>query len=308
MIRNAWNRFRRGTRSAVLCPLFRMAIVVCRVVPHRWSHAFFGMMGGLAYFLIGRDRRRTIAHLTQAFGNESSPAQIRRMAREVFRNLGMSFADLLISQSITTKEQLDEILTVEGAEHLEQAFQRGNGVVTLTCHLSAFELTGVYCALRYPTYIVGARIDDEKLNALLLESRERLGATNIYKGEANLKLFRALKQGALLGLLIDQDIAVKSVYVDFFGHPASTPVGPALLAQRTNAACIAMAIRRVDGKLHLTIAPEIPIDRTGDTEADLLSNTRRFSEITEAFIRQAPTQWVWMHRRWKTQPGEQEVA
>ena len=308
MNRDAWNRFRRGARSAILCSVFRMAIVACRGLPHSWSHAFFGAMGGLAYYLIGRDRRRTITHLTQAFGHESSTAQIRKMAREVFRNLGMSFADLLISQSITTKEQLAEILTVEGAEHLERAFQRGNGVVTLTCHLSAFELAGVYCALRYPTYIVGARIDDEKLNALLLKSRERLGATNIYKGEANLKLFRALKQGALLGLLIDQDIAVKSVYVDFFGRPASTPVGPALLAQRTNAACIAMAIHRVDGRLHLTIAPEIPIDRTGDTEADLLSNTRRFSEVTEAFIRQAPTQWVWMHRRWRTQPEAEEVA
>lgn len=302
MNRARWKQFRRDTRSRVLCPVFRLSITLCRILPGSWAHACFASLGSLAYYVIGRDRKRTIVHLTEAYGAEYPKHRIRQMAREVFRNLGHSFADLLIAQSITTKEQLDRMLTVEGAEHLERAVQKGNGAIVLTCHLSAFELTGVYCALRYPTYIVGARIGDERLNHLLLQSRERLGAINIYTGEANLKLFRALKQGAILGLLIDQDIASKSVFVDFFGRPASTPIGPALLAQRTGAACIAMAIRRTSSGLHLKIVPEIEIDRTGDTEADLLTNTRRFSEITEAFIREAPTQWVWMHRRWRTQP------
>lgn len=304
MNRQSFTRFRRRARSEILCPVIRLSIVVCGFLPRWLPHIFFSSMGSLAYYLIGRDRRRTITHLTEAFGDQSSPREIRAMARQVFRNLGHSFADLMISQSITTVEQLDKILSIEGAEHLEQAYQKDRGVVALTCHLSAFELTGVYCALHYRTYIVGARIDDPKMNDLLLKSRTRLGATNIYKGEANLKLFRALKQGAILGLLIDQDISVKSVFVDFFGRPASTPIGPALLAQRTGAACIAMAVRRIGSRLHMTITPEIEIDRTGDTEADLLTNTRRFSEITEAFIREAPTQWVWMHRRWKTKPPE----
>ncbi|RKX29805.1 MAG: lipid A biosynthesis lauroyl acyltransferase [Verrucomicrobia bacterium] len=304
MNRQSFKRFRRRIRSAILCPVIRLSIVVCGVVPRQWSHLFFSSTGSLAYYLIGRDRRRTITHLTEAFGDKYPPREIRSMARQVFRNLGHSFADFMISQSITTKEQLGRLLSVEGAEYLDQAYRKGRGVVALTCHLSAFELAAVYCALHYRTFIVGARIDDPRMNDLLLKSRTRLGATNIYKGEANLKLFRALKQGALLGLLIDQDISVKSVFVDFFGRPASTPIGPALLAQRTGAACIAMAIRRTGSKLHMTITPEIPIDRTGDTEADLLTNTRRFSEITEAFIREAPTQWVWMHRRWRTKPEQ----
>ena len=302
MNRQSIKHLRRRVRSAILCPLFRLSIVTCRIFPRRWSQIFYSSIGGLAYYLIGRDRRRTITHLTEALGDEFSPREIRSMARQVFRNLGYSFVDFMISQSITTKEELEEILSVEGAEHLDRAYRKGRGVVAVTCHLSAFELLGVYSALRYPTYIVGARIDDPKMNELLLKSRTRLGATNIYKGEANLKLFRALKQGGVFGLLIDQDTSVKSVFVDFFGRPAATPIGPALLAQRTGAVCLAAAIRRTDDKHHLTFTPEIEIARTGDTEADLLTNTRRFSEIIEGFIREAPTQWVWMHRRWRTKP------
>ncbi|MEZ5276084.1 MAG: hypothetical protein R3F07_06880 [Opitutaceae bacterium] len=306
MNRDTWNRIRRNARSTVLSPLVRLSIFLCRVLPHSWSHLFFATLGNLAYLVIPRDRERTLTNLTDIYGDQYSPRQIRSMARQVFRNLGHSAADFMIAQSITTKEELEEVLSVEGQEHLEKAYRQGRGVVVVTCHLSCFELLGVYCALRYPTYIVGARIDDEKLNAILLKSRERLGATNIYKGEANLALFKALKKGALLGLLIDQDIKVKSVFVDFFGRPASTPVGPALLAQRTGAVCLGAGIRRIGRKQHLTFTPEIEIARTGDTEADLLTNTRRFSEVTETFIRQAPTQWVWMHRRWKTQPGHDE--
>lgn len=307
MNRQSYNRVRRRIRSAILIPVFKLSIAVCGVMPRWLSHALFSFLGTLAYYVIGRDRKRTITHLTYAFGDQYSPRVIRSMARQVFHNLGHSFADLMFSQSITTVEQLDQILSVEGAEHLERAYQKGRGVIVLTPHLSAFELNAVYCALRYPLYVVGARIDDPKIDELLLKSRTRLGATVIFKGEANLKLFRALKKGAILGLLIDQDTSVKSVFVDFFGRPASTPIGPALLAQRTGAVCIAMAIRRVGSKLHMTITPEIEIDRTGDTEADLLTNTRRFSEITEAFIREAPTQWVWMHRRWRSQPEDVPV-
>lgn len=172
-------------------------------------------------------------------------------------------------------------------------------------HLSCFELIAPYSSLRYPTYIVGARLDDERMDAMLVKTRERLGATNIYKGEANLKLFRALKQGGVLGLLIDQDIAVKSAFVDFFGRPAATPIGPALLVQRTGAACLAAAVQRIGSKQHLTLTPEIEFIRSEDPEADLITNTARFSKVIEGFIREAPTQWVWMHRRWRTRPEDE---
>jgi len=305
MNRDSWNRFRRSARSAIISPLARFAIFGCGKLPHNWSHAFFSSLGALAYLVVPRDRKRTLVNLTEVYGQQYPPHQIRSMARKVFRNVGHSVADFLIAQSVTTKEQLESILSVEGEEHLEKAYRTGKGVVVITCHLSCFELLGVYCALRYPTYIVGARIKDKKLNDILLRTRTRLGATNIYKGTANLALFKALKKGALLGLLIDQDIETKSVFVDFFGRPASTPAGPALLAQRTGAVCLGAAIRRIGTKQHLTFTPEIEVARTGDTDADLLTNTQRFSECIEAFIREAPTQWAWMHRRWRTQQPDE---
>ena len=306
MNRQSYNRIRRRVRSAILVPIFRFSIAVCGWVPRWCSHLFFSSMGGIGYYVVGRDRRRTITHLTQAFGDRYSPRQIRSMARQVFRNLGHSFADFMIGQSVKTVEDLEEILSVEGGEHLENAYKKGKGVVVVIGHLSCFELIAPYSSLRYPTFIVGARLDDERMDAMLVKTRERHGATNIYKGEANLKLFRALKQGGVLGLLIDQDIAVKSAFVDFFGRPAATPIGPALLVQRTGAACLCAAVQRIGSKQHLTFTPEIEFTRTEDPEADLVTNTARFSKIIEGFIRETPTQWVWMHRRWRTRPEDEE--
>jgi len=306
MNKETWKQFRRRVRSEILCPLFRLAIFSAKVLPWSWTRAICSGLGRLAYVLIRRDRQRTITHLAMAYGHERSKREIHTMARDNFRNLGRNFADFMISQSFNTKEDIAQLVSVEGAEHVANALAKGKGLIIITCHLSVFELILSWCCLRYPISVVGARMDDKKLNDLLIKHRTRLGATNIYKGEANLKLFRVLKQGNILGLLIDQDTSVKSVFVDFFGQPAATPVGAALLAQRTDASVLVTAIRRVGSKQHLTFNPEIELIRTDDSEADLQANTQEFTRQLEDFIREAPTQWVWMHRRWRTKSPEED--
>jgi KDO2-lipid IV(A) lauroyltransferase len=114
----------------------------------------------------------------------------------------------------------------------------------------------------------------------------------------------ALHRGESVGILIDQNISVKEgVFVDFFGRPACTALAPALLALRTDASVLPAAIFRCGRDRHrIVVGEEISLIRTGQLAADLVANTAAFTKAIEAFVRREPAQWLWVHRRWKTQP------
>ena len=115
---------------------------------------------------------------------------------------------------------------------------------------------------------------------------------------------RIIEQGSVLGFIADQDAGRKGVFVDFFGRPACTNKGLALIASKTGAPVIPAFIRRVDRYSHeIVIGDEVPLSATGDKEADILANTQAYTKAIEDFIRKYPDQWFWMHRRFKTRPG-----
>jgi Kdo2-lipid IVA lauroyltransferase/acyltransferase len=151
-------------------------------------------------------------------------------------------------------------------------------------------------------------LKDERLNELLWNYRNMHGAIAIERGRETFRLVKVLKSGGSVALLIDQDTKVKSRFVNFFGKPAATPVGATVLAMKTGAAIVPTYVHLgKDWQQHMHILPEIPITLTGDDEADMVSNTQRLTDFIEGVIRKYPEQWVWMHERWKTKPGE-EIA
>ena len=192
---------------------------------------------------------------------------------------------------------------------LNEAIQKGKGVIFLTCHMGAFDLQIGNMALRgLQPNIIGTPLKDERLNKLLWEYRNKYGAIAIERGKETFRLIKVLKSGGFVALLIDQDTKVKSRFVNFFGKPASTPVGATVLAMKTGAIVVPTYIYLGrDWKQHMHILPEIPIRISGDEEADMVYNTQVFTNFIEDAIRQHPEQWVWMHERWKTKQGE-EIA
>lgn len=121
-------------------------------------------------------------------------------------------------------------------------------------------------------------------------------------------MIKVLKSGGSVALLIDQDTKVKSRFVNFFGKPAATPVGATILAMKTGAAIVPTYVYLGDDwQQHMHILPEIPMSHTGNEEEDVIHNTQILTNFIEDVIRQHPEQWVWMHKRWKTRPGEEVV-
>jgi Kdo2-lipid IVA lauroyltransferase/acyltransferase len=287
----------------------RFLIFASNVLPRKVWLAFCGWLGKVAYTVSPKPRERVIYHLGLAFGKEKSASDILALSKQVFVMLGKNAGDILRSLKVRTLTDLNKFLITHGLENYEKAFAKGKGVMFLTSHLGAFDLQITNMALRgLNPNIIGTALKDERLNELLWQYRNAYGAVAIERGKESVRLFKVLKSGGSIAILIDQDTKVKSRFVDFFGMKAATPIGATVLALRTGAAVVPTYIYLdKDGMQHMHILPEIPLVLTGDDETDLLVNTQNFTNFTEQIVREHPDQWVWMHERWKTRPGE-EIA
>lgn len=261
-------------------------------------------LGWAAYRLVLGERRKVRAGLMLAFGGTWDERTIERLTVRVFLDLGKNAMDA-IWLGRRGREEIFRAVRAEGLEYIDRALARGKGVIGLMGHIGSWELLGAYLvAAGYPLSAVGRSLHDPRLDRLLVDARRRSGIRNIARGRQTREVLRSLRENRIVAMLIDQDTRVKGVFVDVFGKPAYTPMGPVILAMRTGATVVPMAIHReLDDTHHVVVRPEIDMVRTGDMERDVQVNTQRCSRTLEAFIREHPSQWVWMHERWKTRHG-----
>ncbi len=266
-----------------------------------------GWLGRLAFRIFKEARMITIDNLTSVFGEKMTPQEIKDLAKKVFEMIGKNAGDIIRGLPIRQLEKLERFVNVEGEEHLIAAHRRGKGVIVTSAHIGAFELIGSYLGLSgYRPHGIGTNLKDERINQLLVANRTSKGAISVERGRETFKMLKTLKTGGLVGLLIDQDTKVKSRFVNFFGKQAATPIGGTIMAQKTGAAVIPIFITmQPDYSQLIRIYPEVKMQNTGNIEQDLVQNTQRISDVIEHAIRENPSQWVWMHERWKTQPGEE---
>ncbi|MBZ0158816.1 MAG: lysophospholipid acyltransferase family protein [bacterium] len=262
---------------------------------------------GLAALLYRFDRKhRIIAHenLRRAFNGELSSPEITDLARSTFINLGRTVVETCRILKID-RENFQQLIRIEGYEHFQEAKRRGKGVMYITAHLGSWELLPLASALMgEPLTIVARPLDNPYLNRVINRLRSIWGTRVLAKKLVMPALVQTLSRGESVGILMDQNITWKEgVFVDFFGMPACTALAPALLALRTDASVVPVAIIRDGRDRHtILIEQEIPVIRTGRLRADIVANTASFTRAIEALVRREPAQWLWVHRRWKTQP------
>ncbi len=282
-------------------------ILFVRLLRREAAFKLFEKLGQFSYYVISDVRNKMIAHLTIAFGDQKSAKAIRKMAKETFVNLGRNAVDA-IRLPIYSLKDLEKIVVAEGLDGLDRIRAEGRSIILITGHVGSWEVMAGYIAMKgYPLYVVGARLYDPRLDRLLLKMRKSGGYINIPRGGSTKYLLQILNRPNLLGLLIDQDTDVAGTFVDFFGKSAYTPVGPVILAEKTGAALVPIFIKLDQTYTHrMEILPEFKMTLTGDKRKDATRNTQGLTKIIEDFIRTVPTQWVWMHERWKTRPEDVE--
>jgi Kdo2-lipid IVA lauroyltransferase/acyltransferase len=257
----------------------------------------------IVYLLHGKLRRVGIRNLALAFP-EKTPRERRKILRGEFTSLGRQIAEVCLFPRYTP-ENVSKIVVYEGFENFERALARKKGVLFLTAHLGAWELSAFAHSLYgYPLNIVMRPLDNPYIDRLTRAYRTMHGNKAVDKDFAR-GLIAAMRKGETVGVLMDTNmIASQGVFVDFFGIKACTASGIARVALKTDAAVVPgftiwdPALK----KYRLRFDPAVKLIRTADREADVIANTALFTKIIEDYVRRYPDQWLWVHRRWKTRP------
>lgn len=249
-------------------------------------------------------RRRALANLALAFPG-LAPAERRAICCRSFQHLGVVFAELCATLARPLDDTLRKI-HLEGLEHLRGAMEAHGRALVLTAHLGNWELLAAAHRLTgYPLAIVVRPLDSPWLNAVADRLRRKAGVELIAKRGALRPVLKALGDGRMVGILLDQNAARhESVFVPFFGRPASTSKSLALLAVRTGVPVLPIFIRRdARGGHCVTVHPPLPVPAAPAGERGVVDLTMRCTAAIEAAVREAPEQWLWIHDRWRTRPA-----
>jgi Kdo2-lipid IVA lauroyltransferase/acyltransferase len=274
-----------------------------RLLGPRLAGGIAAAMGRLAYRPLGIRRAVVEDQLRRAFPHRDD-AWIQRTARAAYEHLGRE-GMMLLRLSRLGREDVLAATEVHGLDRLEAAVAAGTGAVLVTGHFGNWEIGGASVAARgVPLDVVAQRQANPHFDGLINRARERLGMTVIRRGGATKGALRSLRAGRVVALVADQDARRSGVFVPFFGRPASTHRGPAVLALRSGAPVfMGTAVRRDDGGYRVTIRPvPVPGPDTGEADERAGRLTAELAAALESAVREEPGQYLWHHRRWKTRP------
>lgn len=258
-------------------------------------------IGDLWFAIDKRHRKVALDNLSLAYGKDKNPEEIWGMARDNFRQLSRLLFEVGWSLHLKNARDIGRYIRLDGMEHVIRAFRQGKGVLFLTGHLGSWELlTLVPALIPYTVHDIYRPLDFQPLEKVIVSFRTRFGMKLIAKQGAIRPIFRALSRGEGVGIPLDQSVSKRNgVFVDFFGRLTSTSKGLGLIALKTGAPVLPVFLVREGWRYKVIFGPRITCMLTGDTETDLKRLTQTFNRVLEKAVRKYPSQWFWVHERWK---------
>jgi KDO2-lipid IV(A) lauroyltransferase len=282
-------------------------MVVARTLgwmPRKQARLLADALTWCIYRLLGRLRRVGLRNLELALPTLSQQER-QRILRGVFRHLGWQLVEFCRMPRYTAENTHGWIRT-EGLDHYLAAKAHDKGVLIVTGHLGAWELSSFYHSLMgYPMGMVIRRLDNRLLDSFVNDIRCLHGNRVLHKNDFARGLLTAMRGGQTVGILMDTNMTPpQGEFVDFFGKQACTALGLARVALKTGAAVVPgfMLWEEAEQRYVLHFGPQLVFKQTDDAKADILAATQQCTEAIETWIRRYPDQWLWIHRRWKTRP------
>ena len=272
---------------------------IMAALPFHWQVAAGKQIGRLLGKIAQRRRRIAAINLKLCFPALSSNERTA-LLDEHFMALGVGLFETAMAWWASDKK-LQSLARVEGVEHLTHALARGRGVILLTGHFTLLELGARFITWHHPFHAMYRSHKNRLYEMVMRRERERRSGLPPLPHEDLRGLLRALKKGRTVWYAPDQNHGIRnSVFVPFFGVTACTVMATSRLATMSGAAVVPYFPKRLPGTAgyEITILPALTDFPSGDVEAD----TRRINTLLEDYIRQAPEQYFWVHRRFKTQP------
>lgn len=287
---------------------FRFLETLAVLLPDAGAERIGGALGRF-YYRIAPGRRRTARENAARAFPEWKPADVEKMVRANFAHLGVVALEFLRTSRLTPEEMRRRV-RVEGLEVLEEARARGRGVLMLGIHAGNWEFAGMAMAVRgYSFHAIGRRLSNPLVDKRVLALRGRFGGRIIGHRNAVRPVFKALREGGCVGVLLDQRARLREGLASrFFGRPVWTNQGLALLALKSGAPVIFGRDERTPEGHVLRFGPIIDPPAGAEREEAVRKFTEAFDREIENGVRARPEQWFWMHKRWELPKGAQEAA
>lgn len=252
-------------------------------------------IGDLAFRVLRSRRQRAISNLQLAYP-EWSDAKRNEVARGVFRHFGLITADFMRTP-LRTKEELLANMEIEGFEHYEAAAAIGKGIIACTAHLGNWERFGHWLiATGRQISVVARDANQGEIQDRVAKIRDLTGVIVLSRGDSARPILVKLKRKEIVGILPDQNS--EESFAPFFGKPAGTVLGPAVLHMRTGAVLLpAYCVRVGPGKYRVVLREPIDIDNSMANAEEIMA---KLNAVLESVIREYPDQWLWLHDRWKS--------
>lgn len=275
-----------------------LLLAVLRNLPHRWGLRVAGIVISVMRLAVPKLQRIAMRNLALAF-----PAlpEVERIALriECFHTMARVLHAFACLPGLHPGN-IHKWIRYEGFEHFEAAKRQGKGVLFATGHVGTWELSAsAHALLTEPMHVVVRPLDNPLLDALTTRYRSASGNTIHGKTEAARGILKAMQHNEAVGILADQNgLLDHGMFVDFFGVPACTDTRFARLAFRSGAAILPGFAFWSEAEQRHILKFYPPLSLTGDAALD----TALIQQAIEKAIREAPGQWLWVHRRWKTRP------
>ena len=280
------------------------AILAVKLFPRHVIYSVTDSIAKLAFCFFRTFRIRTMKNLSLALGERFSQEQIRNIAQTTLKNFFRAFAEIPISLASQTNE-LQDMVSVVGGEHLNTALAKGNGVILLSAHLGNFFLLGTRLAISgYRIHVLVNQPRHGRFAQLMDQYRLRVLQTTIHarpRREALARLAEVLRRNEIAIIIADEYRKNGSgIRVPFFGRAVLARRGPVTLALRTGAAVVpACVVRDSENKLKLIVEPELELIHSEGHTTRITENTLRLTEWLEKTVRSYPDQWNWMNIKWE---------
>lgn len=281
---------------------YRLAGLICPLLPTRLGYWLFARLGDLAFWLTYERQSTYRYNLRRLLGDEATPAQMRAVARRAYQNLLKNYFDLFRAHRMSKEEIAQQLAGVQGMEHLEAAMRRGKGVIAGSGHFGSWDMVIQLAAVYLNTRIVvpNERFKPEKLFQYILRLRASQGIDMVPLDLAPRALIKALRDKQIAGLAYDRDITKTGPVVNFLGKPTQMPDGAVQLSLKYGAPVImGFSVRQPDNRSMVYIEPPLEFQNNGNLQNDIQVGVQKMADILAKYYRQYPDQWLMFQKIWE---------
>jgi KDO2-lipid IV(A) lauroyltransferase len=287
----------------------RVLVVFLYIFDVETNLNFACFLGRLLWKHYHRGRKRALDNLRAGFP-EKGEEWIWQTGRRSFEHIAMLAVDVLFTPRLVKKHNWRDYSRFKTAERAKWLMQERGGLLMVAAHYSNFEIMGYMLGLfGFNVYSIARPLDNRFISRYLYDVRQRAGQKIIDKKGAAQLMDEIASRGATLCFIADQDAGRKGIFVDFFGRKASTYKSIGLLAMSNNIPIGVGYSRRVGNRFFFEVGVNRIIfpDEWQDKDHPLEWITAEYTNAIEEFVREDPTQYWWLHRRWKHRPKEEKV-